>query len=340
MPRNLFEYHPITGYRFISGIKARVRHEGGGYFVHCNRLGFRCGHEVTKAKPKNTFRILLFGDSYTAGEGVSNRFRFGDLIERRNPSVQVLNFGLPGSGTDQQYLTFRHFALDLEYDLMLICPLVENIQRNMDSHRLTHSAFDGTLLLRPKPYFLLDNGELVLHHSPVPKASLSPNGPDGTGGQQVVEGSSVRHLMRRFTQKIDHVAPGFRSLTQRLRRIRLPHEYNDARHPAWLLMEAILGQWVRASHGPILICPIPTFGHIEGGILSDAYRRRFAELGRNHKVDIVDVLPHFLMKNRDVRLRCRFPNDDHPTPLGHAVIADALLPHVQKYVDSARLNGE
>ena len=31
MTRNLFEYHPVLGYRFIPGIEARIPHEGGGY---------------------------------------------------------------------------------------------------------------------------------------------------------------------------------------------------------------------------------------------------------------------------------------------------------------------
>jgi len=340
MPRNLFEYNSVTGYRFISAIRARVRHEGGGYFVHCNELGFRCDHEVTKAKPRGTFRILLFGDSYTAGEGVSNRFRFGDLVERKVPGVQVLNFGLPGSGTDQQYLTFQQFAQDLEYDLLLLCPLVENIQRNMNTHRLTQSAFDGTLVLRPKPYFRLNDGELVLHHCPVPKVPLSPSGPDDTNRQQDAASGSLRRGLRKLTGQVDQVVPGFRRLTQRLRRISLPKEYNDAGHPAWLLMGAILTQWVRESSAPVLICPLPTFGHIDGGILPHAYRDRFAELGRKLKVQVVDVLARFLMETRDVRLRCRFQNDEHPTPLGHAMIAEALLPHVRKHVDAARLDGE
>ena len=47
MARNLFEYHPVLGYRFIPGLIARVSHEAGGYLVRCNQAGFRCDHEVT-----------------------------------------------------------------------------------------------------------------------------------------------------------------------------------------------------------------------------------------------------------------------------------------------------
>src|SRR5262245_19452241 len=107
MQRQLFEYHPRFGYRFIPELKARIDHEGGGYLVKVNRAGFRCDHELAPMKCEGSFRVLLFGDSYTAGDGVSNRDRYGDVLEKLVPSLEVYNFGLSGSGTDQQYLIWR-----------------------------------------------------------------------------------------------------------------------------------------------------------------------------------------------------------------------------------------
>ena len=108
MKRNLFEYHPIIGYRFIPEIKARVEHEGGGYLVKCNKSGFRSNHEFTKLKLKNVFRIILFGDSFTAGEGVSNKYRFSDLLEKKFQDIEILNFSphsiLPLTKSDEMPL--------------------------------------------------------------------------------------------------------------------------------------------------------------------------------------------------------------------------------------------
>ena len=42
MNRQLFEYHPAFGFRFIPNLKARVEHEAGGYLVRSNKSGFRC----------------------------------------------------------------------------------------------------------------------------------------------------------------------------------------------------------------------------------------------------------------------------------------------------------
>ena len=125
----MFEYHPKIGYRFVPGLKARMPHESGGYLMRVNQSGFRCDHEFVQAKSNTTRRILLFGDSFTAGDGVSNPKRYGDLLEKILDNVEVYNFGLPGTGTDQQYLAYQEFARTLEHNLLIIAVLVENIRR-------------------------------------------------------------------------------------------------------------------------------------------------------------------------------------------------------------------
>ena len=334
MARNLYEYHPVTGYRFIPGIKARVRHEGGGYLVKANRAGFRCEHEVASAKPSGVFRILLFGDSYTAGDGVSNRFRFGDLLETLIPRVQVLNFGLPNSGVDQQYLTWREFGEKIEHDLLLLCPMVENIRRNLQTHRPTYSTFDSRVVLLPKPYFVLDKRDLVLHHVPVPKHALEDQ-PSANRSEDVGSLAAIHRFLRDLTWAVDQRVHGFRCLTQQLRRLALPEGYNSPKHPAWLLLQEILRRWVRESRSPVVICPIPTFDHIQGCIRSDLYRKRFSELGQELGVKVIDILPELLSEHRQVRRRMRFERDEHPTPLCHQIIARAMAPRVIKIINES-----
>jgi carbamoyltransferase len=348
MARNLFEYHPVIGYRFIPGLRVRVRHEGGGYLVHTNMAGLRCRHEVTKAKPPGTVRIVVVGDSYTAGDGVSNAFRWTDVLEQRllasmgGKGVQVLNFGLPGSGTDQQLLAFRELGGDLEYDIMLLAPMVENIVRNIDSHRLATSAFSGALVERPKPYFTLEGGKLVQHHVPVPKDTREPSAERAKAANDAPEESGpkglVRGLLRKVTAKVDEKVPGFRAFTQRVRGVTHPQEYDDAQDPGWLLMRAILAEFIAdARKDPkrkILLAPWPTFGHIEGGLDPKPYLARFAELAASTEIELLDALPRFLEEPRQVRDRCRFASDEHPTRLGHSVFADALFPHVRKHVEA------
>jgi hypothetical protein len=358
MARNLFEYHPVIGYRFIPGLRARVRHEGGGYLVQCNRAGLRCRHEVTKSKPENTVRIVVVGDSYTAGDGVSNAFRWSDVLEQRllaamgGKGVQVLNFGLPGSGTDQQLLALRELGGELDYDILLLAPMVENILRNLDSHRLATSAFSGQLVERPKPYFTLENGKLVQHHVPVPKDTREPSAErakaaephDEGGAKGLMRGQQARRavmtILRKVTAKVDEKVPGFRAFTQRVRGVTHPQEYDDANDPGWLLMRAILADFISdARKDPkrkIILAPWPTFGHIEGGLDPKPYIARFSELASASEIDLIDALPRFHDEPRQVRDRCRFAIDEHPTRLGHSVFADALFPHLRKHVEALR----
>jgi hypothetical protein len=342
MARNLFEYHPIIGYRYIPGLRARVRHEGGGYLVECNRAGLRCKHEVTTEKPAGTFRIVVCGDSYTAGDGVSNAHRYTDLLEQRlGDNVQVLNFGLPGTGTDQQLLALRELGKGIDYDLLLIAPMVENILRNLDTHRLAHSAFSGLLVERPKPYFTLEGGKLALHHVPVPKDTREPDQAAKAKAEDQAKpdegGGLVRGLLRKVTAAVDEKVPGFRAFTQRVRGMTHPQEYDDPNDPGWLLMRAILEDFIRDARGKaVVVAPLPTFGHIEGGLDPEPYLTRFGELASATGVELVNILPRFLDEPRSLRDRCRFTHDEHPTRLGHTLYADALHSHLHKHVEAAR----
>ena len=357
MARNLFEYHPVIGYRFIPGLRARVRHEGGGYLVQCNRAGLRCRHEVTLARPADTVRVVVVGDSYTAGDGVSNAFRYTDLLEQRllsacgGSGVQVLNFGLPGSGTDQQLLALRELGAGLEYDILVLAPMVENIVRNLDSHRLATSAFSGELVERPKPYFTLEGKTLALHHVPVPKDAREPAAKSDAAAKPDAEPTEkdkgaaglVRGILRRVTAKVDEKVPGFRAFTQRVRGVTHPQEYDDAQDPGWLLMRAILTEFVQDARvgdanarRKVILAPWPTFGHIEGGLDPKPYLARFGELAAATEIELVDILPRFIDEPRQVRDRCSFVHDEHPTRLGHSLFADALFPHLRKQVEAVR----
>ncbi len=330
MGRNLFEHHPVLGYRFVPGLRARVRHEGGGYLVRCNHLGFRCEHEAQRSPPPGQRRVLLFGDSYTAGEGVSNRFRFGDLLEQRLGALQVLNFGLPGSGTDQQYLTFREYAAGLEADVLLLCPMVENIRRNLDTHRLTQGATDGRLVLRAKPYFELatPGGSLQLRHQPVPKQIVPEEElgehPDVSNLSPPGEPSRLREGWRSAGSRLETWWPGVRGLSRRLRRVRWPLDYEDPASPGWSLMAAVLTRWIAEAQAPVLLAPLPTSDHVMGDLVADGIRARFSELAGATGARFVDVWPALSALPRSVRREWRFARDDHPTRLGHELLANAL----------------
>ena len=331
MPRQIHEYHPIIGYRFIPQIAVRLQHEGGGYLVRTNGAGFRCDHEVTQKKPANSFRVLLFGDSFTAGDGVSNPYRYGDILESLFPSLQILNFGLSGTGMDQQYLIFREFAKHLDYDLLLISPLVENIRRNVSRYRLSLSREEGNRVYVAKPYFELSDGVLQLRNVPVPKGQFEESDLTAEDLKHVDVGGPNQKARAFVNSYLKPLKP----LIQTVSSYQPVPSYDRPDSPDWLLTKEILRRWISESgNHSVVINPIPLYQHIERKASAENYGRRFQELAELTQVTVWDPLPRFWQESPESRRRCRFESDPHLTSFGHRILADALAPAIARFIET------
>lgn len=325
MSRQCFEYHPATAFRFVPGVRARIPHESGGYLLRANEQGFRCDRDFVADRNGSTRRVLVFGDSFTAGDGVSNGKRYSDLLETLLSDTETYNFGLPGSGTDQQYLAWREFARGIEHDVMVIAVLVENVRRIMARYRRFQDD-QGKMVVFAKPYFTLDaGGSLALHHSPpermpLPEESLPPE--ERAGVDRGGRFESLRNVVRRL---------GLQSVVQKLTRYQPVAEYNSRSNPGWLLMRAILSRWVHEHGDPakVVIMPIPLYQHVEGTASGRPYQARFRELCDELGCTLHDPLPDLMRHPEPERRAFRFPIDIHPTPAGHEALARSLAPAIE-----------
>jgi hypothetical protein len=322
MSRPRLEYHPVVGYRFVPGVKARVPHEGGGYLLRANAAGFRSEHEFTPARPPGTFRALLFGDSYTAGDGVSNRDRYSDVLERETPGLQLFNYGLPGSGTDMQYLAWREMAAGVEHDLLVLAVQVENIRR-VAARMRTYQEGDREVVLA-KPYFTLeDDGSLSLHNVPVPREPLRPDEVPAEEQRHLDRGGD-HALVRKVVNRL-----GVKDVLQTLTRYQPLPMYDRADTPEWRLMRAILARWIAESRVPVLLVPVPLYQYVEETSSPEGYQQRFRELAADTGAMLHDPLPDFHRVGKAERRRLRFERDIHPTPAWHRVMADSLAPRLR-----------
>jgi hypothetical protein len=328
MHRQVFQYHPLIGYTFVPGLRARLENDVSGYLVRVNALGFRSEHEFVERKKVGVARILLFGDSFTAGDSVSNRDRYGDMIEALVPGVEVYNFGLSGTGTDQQYLIYREFGVRFECDLVIIGVLVENIRRVAARYRqVLDAAGKGTVLA--KPYFELQrDGTLALHQVPVPKEPIDESELPRAERAKVDSGGEYA-LLRSAVNALGSVA---KEHVQRLVRFQPLPAYDSADNADWRLLRAILQKWVDELKVPVIVCPIPLYHYVEELASPDGYRQRFAELAAGTNVRVHDPLDDFLLAERAERRAFRFPRDIHLTPAGHRVLAESLARVVRDYV--------
>lgn len=336
MNRQLLQYDATFGHRFIPGLKARVEHESGGYLLRTNGAGFRCRHEVVGAKPAGIRRVLLFGDSYTAGDGVSDKYRYGDVLEGMLDRVEIVNLALPGTGTDQQYLVFRELAAGIEHDLVLIGIFVENIRRVVARYRPwalrgegDPSSAEGEVRLFAKPYFTLDatTGALDLHHVPVPR--------DGLAVEDLPD-DEIRHVDRggrlAWARQLVHKL-GARDVVQKLSRYQPLPGYDDPTHPDWRLMSAILERWIGESNASVMLCPIPLHQYIEETAPHHGYRARFRELAEATGALLHDPLEDFHRLPVGERRALRFEHDTHFTRAGHRLLAESLVGPVRAALD-------
>ena len=96
--RQVFKYNKKIGHSYIENLETRLLHENGGYFLKTNSSGFRSNIEFQNKKGKRK-RILFFGDSNTAGDGVDNNERYTELIGKEF-DCDVYNYAISGTGTD------------------------------------------------------------------------------------------------------------------------------------------------------------------------------------------------------------------------------------------------
>jgi len=159
----VFQTHDVRrGFALRPHAAGWWRREGEAY-VRINSDGLRDG-EHTKAKPENTVRIAILGDSYAEARSVAVENTFWSVVERQlakcssmdGQTIEVINFGVTDYGTAQQLLTLRHHSWEYDPDLVLLAFFSDNDVRN------------NSAALEPKkyrPFFKLIDGQLTLDNS-------------------------------------------------------------------------------------------------------------------------------------------------------------------------------
>jgi len=290
----------LIGWWHLPDMYARVPLGQTYHYVSTNAIGMRSDRDYPRTRPTGRKRVVFLGDSYTAGDGVSNDQRFTDLLERRFINLDAMNFGLNGSGTDQQLLIYEYLASGFEADAYVLCICVENIARNLYDCFPSYDWREQQVAYRPKPYFKLLDSELKLFNSPVPQERrTAENLGDWSCTFPYVTGDADPYAI-----------------------------YKDAGSIHWQTMKAILMRFITAVKGhPVFIVPMPMFNHYLGENPS-TYMPRFKEIeDESDEVHVIDLLPAMQAVPLNLRSGFRFPDDPHYTAAAHSLVADAMGYH-------------
>jgi len=155
----LYEHHQELGWFPQKDISRQFTGATTINITH-NSHGFR---DDEFSVNRNTKNLVIFGDSFAYGYDSEKKDRFSDLLDKKLPNYQVMNLGVSGYSTDQEYLLLQKYFPIIKADLVYLLYCHNDWYGNSVNH-----VYNGYY----KPYFVNDplNNELKLMGVPVPKS--------------------------------------------------------------------------------------------------------------------------------------------------------------------------
>src|SRR6476620_12743259 len=128
-----------------------------GVLVHQNQFGLRAPDDIQVKNTSGRKRVLVLGDSYAWGfNGTQEELFTARQVYRTDD--ELINGGVSGYGTDQEYLFYLREGQKFEVDeVVLAFTLYNDVANNLHSKQYSYL----------KPYFTLNAGLLVLHNDHV-----------------------------------------------------------------------------------------------------------------------------------------------------------------------------
>jgi hypothetical protein len=119
-----------------------------------NAQGFRDDNDYKYTKTPGTFRVLVLGDSHTAGFEVDQEATFPEVIERylqiRGVRAEVLNTGISGFGTAEQLAFLENEGVRYRPDVIVLGFFANDYEDSVRSGLF--SVNDGRLEAQSKSY--------------------------------------------------------------------------------------------------------------------------------------------------------------------------------------------
>src|SRR2546428_2349178 len=150
------------GFALRPNMAGWYRKEGEAY-VRINSDGLR-DSEHSKAKPPDTVRIAVLGDSYPEAFPVAMEDAFWAVMEKNlqqcgafgGNKIEVINFGVSGYGTAQELITLREHVWEYSPDIVMLAVTTNNdISDNVRALKKTDEV----------PYFVYREGKPALDDS-------------------------------------------------------------------------------------------------------------------------------------------------------------------------------
>jgi hypothetical protein len=154
----LYRYDETLGWFPIPNTTNRVSDVRTILAIH-NSSGFR---DVEHLKNAVKLRLLFLGDSYVWGYDAEAPERFTDKLQAKHPEWEVLNCGISGYGTDQEFLLLQRIYDKYKPHVVFLVFCTENDEVD-NRWNFRHESYF-------KPYYTTNEHRLELHGVPVPRS--------------------------------------------------------------------------------------------------------------------------------------------------------------------------
>ncbi len=155
-----FQFDPELGWVPVPNAAAQQTSGNRTISVRHNSLGLR-ERELSDIAPD---RLLFLGDSFTYGYDAEANERFSDLLQKALPRYGIVNAGVSGYGTDQQFLLMKRLWNEINPKYVVLTFCVDN-DRDDNTSSYRYRKYH-------KPYFVrTGDGEWQVRGYPLPRPS-------------------------------------------------------------------------------------------------------------------------------------------------------------------------
>ncbi|MFQ5576019.1 MAG: hypothetical protein ACE5G8_03420 [Anaerolineae bacterium] len=334
-PDSYLQYDPHLGW----SVRPNARQTSGGATYTSNSIGIRSLTEFSPLPPGGVIRLAAFGPSFTHGDEVNDDQTWEAQLQRMQPNLEVMNWGLGGYGLDQSFLRYKLYGAAYHPDIVIIGSEEGTWGRNA----IRFPPFRNTRLLPVvKPVYALQADELTLIENPYqnfdefyhallqePEQFLAAICPgdyfcDETRYRRYpLDGLAAFRLLRTLQAEVTAQAEPQTAKKATLARI-------TTRVTAAFVTE------VRQNGATPLAVFYPTrfetMQAFENGTLNQ-YHTQMAALKDAAQVDAIDLAPAFVQAKQQQNLNYQdfFVGPDgrgHYNALGNQVVARAILNHL------------
>ena len=304
-----------VGWYHVSNFRGFDEKEGHRYEISYNTHGYR-GPDRAYEKPQGMRRVVVLGDSFTDGSEVGDEELFTWKLEQALSNVEVINLGVYGYQTAQEFVTLEQRGLRYSPDAVVLMVVPNDLPGNV----VALEAF------APAPRFMLAGDSIAFEGLDHPSAREAFRAAHLPAPRWVRLNSSLYYLVNiRIYQPL--ISKRIRQFAEDRLAAVTPDEQRELFRRIVLRMRDICD-----TKG---ISFLVVFTHPKNDVVGAA-SSQFKALANALEMDGIKTLDLFenFRQQEKAGPSPYYRNDPHWNVVGHDKVAEWMFPHVQALLDS------